>query len=45
MKAKIVGAIIAVAVVAAGVYVAMSGTYVGQGEVGVIDEFTEYQAD
>lgn len=29
MKAKIVGAIIAVAVVAAGVYVAMSGTYVG----------------
>ncbi len=36
MKAKIVGAIIAVAVVAAGVYVAMSGTYVGQGEVGVV---------
>ena len=30
MKAKIAGAIIAVAVTVAGVYVAMSGTYVGQ---------------
>lgn len=36
MKAKNVGAIIAVAVAAAGAYVAMSGTYVGQGEVGVV---------
>ena len=36
MKKKIVAILIAVGVVAAGGYVALSGTYVGQGEVGVV---------
>ena len=35
MKGKVVAILIAVGVVAAGGYVAFSGTYVGQGEVGV----------
>lgn len=36
MKKKVVAILIAVGVVAAGGYVALSGTYVGQGEVGVV---------
>lgn len=36
MKGKVVAILIAVGVVAAGGYVALSGTYVGQGEVGVV---------
>lgn len=36
MKRKVVAILIAVGVVAAGGYVALSGTYVGQGEVGVV---------
>lgn len=36
MKGKVVVILIAVGVVAAGGYVALSGTYVGQGEVGVV---------
>lgn len=36
MKGKVAAILIAVGVVAAGGYVALSGTYVGQGEVGVV---------
>ena len=36
MKAKVVGVIIALAVVVGGAYAALAGTYVGQGEVGVV---------
>lgn len=36
MKRTVVGVIIALAVVAGGAYAALSGTYVGQGEVGVV---------